>query len=428
MNIVTMALKDLKLLWRDKLGLFWSLVFPLIMALFFGSILGGNGGNQKGLKIIALDLDQSKGSKALLDHLESSDSVSLTMAKADQELGALRGAVLKGRYVAYVMIPKGYGGGNMFFQSDSDANLKVGIDPARRAEAGYLKGILAEGSMKRLTTQFQDPKDLRAQIKKQEQDIDSAEDLKDADKKELKSFMGSFDRLLDKVDFNSGSSTSTGMANPINFQIDSLTAPRTKPASAFEVSFPSAILWAILGTVASFTISLVKERKSGTLFRLYVAPQSIFHIVAGKALACLLACLFVSVVLTLIGTLAFGVRLQNLPGYVLALSSTSFCFVGMMMCLSVLGKTEESVAGSSWGIMLVMAMLGGGMVPLLAMPSWMLTLSHISPVKWGILALEGAIWRGFEMGDFLLPCAILISVGVVALMAGSFIFRKVAYS
>ena len=428
MNIVTMALKDLKLLWRDKLGLFWSLVFPLIMALFFGSILGGNGGKQKGLKVIALDEDQSKGSKALLEQLESSEALTLTRAKENEGVEALRKAVLRGRYVAYVKIPKGYGDGTLFFQSGAGGRLKVGIDPARRAEAGYLKGILAEASMKRLTTQFQDPEDLRAQIKKQEKDIDGAKDLKEDDKKELKSFMGSFDRLLDKVDFNNGSGGSSGVGSPVNFEIDSLSSERRKPASAFEVSFPSAILWAILGTVASFTISMVKERKSGTLFRLYVAPQSLLHIVLGKALACFIACLFVSVALTLVGSLFFGVRLQNLPGYALALTSTTFCFVGMMMCLSVLGKTEESVAGSSWGIMLVMAMLGGGMVPLLAMPSWMLTLSHISPVKWGILALEGSIWRGFDMSDFFLPCGILIAVGFAALTAGTWIFRKIAYS
>jgi ABC-2 type transport system permease protein len=50
----------------------------------------------------------------------------------------------------------------------------------------------------------------------------------------------------------------------------------------------------------------------------------------------------------------------------------------------------------------------------------MTTLSQASPVKWSILALEGAIWRGFTPSEMLLPCTILIAVGGVCLVVGSF--------
>ena len=33
-----LAVKDVRLLWRDKLGFFWVLGFPLLMALFFGTM------------------------------------------------------------------------------------------------------------------------------------------------------------------------------------------------------------------------------------------------------------------------------------------------------------------------------------------------------------------------------------------------------
>jgi ABC-2 type transport system permease protein len=48
----------------------------------------------------------------------------------------------------------------------------------------------------------------------------------------------------------------------------------------------------------------------------------------------------------------------------------------------------------------------------------MQTASNISPVKWGIVALEGAIWRGFGFIDMLLPCAILIVVGAAFYAVG----------
>ena len=50
--VLVLALKDLKLIYRDKFGLFWLLVFPLLMALFFGSIFSGAG--ESGISTILL--------------------------------------------------------------------------------------------------------------------------------------------------------------------------------------------------------------------------------------------------------------------------------------------------------------------------------------------------------------------------------------
>ena len=41
-QILTVALKDLALLRRDKMGLFWIFIFPLIYAVFFGALTGGS--------------------------------------------------------------------------------------------------------------------------------------------------------------------------------------------------------------------------------------------------------------------------------------------------------------------------------------------------------------------------------------------------
>jgi ABC-2 type transport system permease protein len=63
-------------------------------------------------------------------------------------------------------------------------------------------------------------------------------------------------------------------------------------------------------------------------------------------------------------------------------------------------------------------MIGGGMIPLMVMPGWMLRLSDFSPVKWGIMALEGSIWRGYSVAELLPACGILVAVGVVCLALG----------
>jgi ABC-2 type transport system permease protein len=72
----------------------------------------------------------------------------------------------------------------------------------------------------------------------------------------------------------------------------------------------------------------------------------------------------------------------------------------------------------------VMSMLGGGMFPLFLMPPWMQTVSNVSPVKWGILALEGGIWRGFTLSQMARPCGVLLAVGAAGFAAGSAILAR----
>jgi ABC-2 type transport system permease protein len=75
---------------------------------------------------------------------------------------------------------------------------------------------------------------------------------------------------------------------------------------------------------------------------------------------------------------------------------------------------------------MLMAMFGGGMVPLLFMPGFMKTLSNFSPVKWSVLALEGSIWRGFTLSEIAVPCAVLIGIGAVCLAIGVRILSRSA--
>ncbi len=100
------------------------------------------------------------------------------------------------------------------------------------------------------------------------------------------------------------------------------------------------------------------------------------------------------------------------------------CFVGIMMFICTLGRTEQSVGAAGWATLMVMAMVGGGMVPLVFMPSWLRPFSHISPVRWSIFALEGAIWRNFRFTEMISPCLVLLAIGVTAFSLGVIMLRR----
>ena len=194
------------------------------------------------------------------------------------------------------------------------------------------------------------------------------------------------------------------------------------PGSAYAITFPQGVVWGLIGTAAGFAVSIVVERTRGTLFRLQTAPISRTSVLGGKALACFISIVLMTAVLYTLAFFVFRLKPLSVPLLILAVASSAVAFVGVMMLLAVSGKTEQAVGGIGWAVLIVMSMLGGGMIPLFFMPSWMKTIGTFSPVKWSVLAMEGAVWRGFSLEEMLKPCGILIAVGVVCFTIGVRVF------
>ncbi len=414
-GILTLAFKDLRLLWRDRFGMFWVFAFPLIMALLFGSLYSGGGGAQD-IKIGVIDQDQSARSGAYLESLEKTKALQVTRLTLDQA----RQKVRQGDLSAYVLLEKGFG--ELNFGGNRGLPLQVGVDPSKSAVQAYLQGILVQKWFESLQDIFAKPQSLRKLVGRGLMDIDKSDDVSAEQRMVLKTFMGSLDKFLDSVDSDVYSS-----GEPLgNMQIKtvSVISDAARPHSSFDITFPSGILWGLIGCATAFGISIVSERNSGTLRRIRLSPLGRPQIMAGKGVACFIACLATSVLLLVLGKIFFKVHVDDPLLAAMALVSVSLCFVGIMMLISVLGKTERAVSGAGWAVLLVMAMFGGCMMPLAFMPGWMQAVSNLSPVKWGVLAIEGAVWRQFSYAEMLPACGILIGVGALFFAVGVRLFSR----
>ena len=393
----TLAYKDIRLLIRDKATLFWVLVFPLLIGVLFGFVFGGTS-EMSPIPIAVVDQDKSATSKALIDELKKSKSLKVEM----QDLEQAKTAVRKGKKAAYIQIPKDYGAYDPFEKAPEAASIKIGADPSRRIESGMLEGMLQGAAFQAQFGSMNDPDGAWKQrvdkgINSPSTDQATKDFLRQIDKY-MSSHSGKQDMQLDGPKIVKQDEKKEGSG----------------PASSFEITFPQALVWGILGVVSTFAISLVKERQQGTLLRLTVSPMTFTKILAGKGLACFLSVEAVMLGLLLLGHFMFKVRLLDPIVLTMAMASTGVAFVGVMLLLSTLGKTEQAVSGSSWGVMILMAMFGGGMLPIAMMPGWMQRVSDLSPLKWSTLAIEGAIWRGFGVQEMFLPCGVLIGVGLVS--------------
>jgi ABC-2 type transport system permease protein len=412
-RIITLAFKDLTVLRREKEALFWIFLFPLIFALFFGFLSGGGGGERGKLHLAVVDEDNSEGSRSLLDKLRKSDSLVIHDKAVDDtplSAEAARNAVRRGDLTAFLVVPKGYGETAESFWQEGKP-LELGIDPARTAEAGMLDGVLMQTVYSGMQDQFVDPKKAKANTDKALAELDKAPNMDPEQKKLLKSFLGDLGKFMGNAAPQAMEHSPFAAGNKLK-KVPVLLEEESKPRSAFEVTFPSSVTWGMYGCIITFAISIVSERTKGTLIRLRMSPLSWAEIVAGKGLACFLVSVFVAVVLMFLGHLLFGIRVENVIGLALAIVSAAFCYTGLMMALAGFGKTEKAVSGSAAAIFMPLAMIGGGMIPLAFMPAWMQSVSNISPTKWNIVALEGAIWRGSSLVEMLLPCGVLIAIGL----------------
>src|SRR5689334_11838246 len=107
-TLLTIAAKDLRLLVRDRKGLFWVLGFPLAMALFFGSMFGGAGGDDDGprkIHVFLVDDDGTEASRDVVERFRAAPALDVETADHD----AAWRAVQEGRAAAFVALPKGFG-------------------------------------------------------------------------------------------------------------------------------------------------------------------------------------------------------------------------------------------------------------------------------------------------------------------------------
>jgi ABC-2 type transport system permease protein len=326
------------------------------------------------------------------------------------------------------LIPRGFGQAREHPFWGGPPKLEIGVDPSRFAESAMLEGLLTQEMAKGLQDLFNSPRKMTGELSESVEALRNDPDADPSFIAAMQLFSNALDTFMTKVEEQSQGSDGADDAGfrgfqPVEFVKTDVDEQRRGPRNFYAVSFPQGILWGIMGCAAGFGISLVSERTSGTLVRLRMSPISRVQILAGKGLACLLTVVAVCVVMLVFAAVVFQVRPTTPALLPAAIASVAICFVGVMMLLAVVGKTERAAGGIGWAILTVMAMIGGGMVPVFIMPAWMQGISTISPVRWAIIAIEGAVWRSYSVAEMWLPCVILLSIGVGCFAIGARAFR-----
>jgi len=149
----------------------------------------------------------------------------------------------------------------------------------------------------------------------------------------------------------------------------------------------SMLAYGILSTsFINLGISIAADRDTGALRRLRGTPATASSYFIGKILLVATASLAEAIVLLSVGVLFFKLRL---PATVFGWFTLTWVFLlGIVSCsllgifISNLASNAVSAAVVTNGPAVGLQFLSGTYVPLAVLPTWMLTLGSIFPVKW----------------------------------------------
>lgn len=421
--ILTLAMKDIRLLLRDKGAVFFTFAFPAIYAIFFGLIFSSLGDYRgRRIPVYLVDEDRTPQSEAFARALADSGEVELDATTHEEGIDAVR----HGRRPLCLVIPRGFGLAREAILAGETTRLQIATDPARPAESAIAVGAIQRHLMLDVKRLFSDPERLRDQLAAARERLDARTDLNDAVHAALDSFLTSAESAAAVL--NTTSRPASGPADravwePIRIETLDIQVKRDRPRNLYAVTFPLGMMWGLLGCTAAFGVGMALERRRGTLRRVSVAPLTSVQILAGKMLAALVVIVSVSAAMLALARVGFGVVPASTLFVAMAVVSIACAFIGIMLLLSNLGRTETSAAGVSWGVLTLLSMLGGGMVPINLMPEWMKTIATCSPVFWSIRALEGGLWREYSLEEMLVPCAVLVGIGAACFALGAAMLR-----
>lgn len=186
----------------------------------------------------------------------------------------------------------------------------------------------------------------------------------------------------------------------------------------YQVLVPSYIVTFAFFLVLTVGWLFVAERRHGTIVRLRAAPLTRGQILLGKILPCLLISLLQGVLLLIAGKIVFGMSWGPRPEMLIPLViCTSLAAVGLSMLVAAVAKTETQVAVYGTLLVLVLAGISGSLMPRDLMPEQMQQLSRITPHAWALDAYAQLLTNPEpQMATVWTACAILAAFGFTFLL------------
>ena len=370
---------NLRRIFRDRIGVFFLVVFPFLLILAIGAVFGSGftpvvgvvstGSGPLGAELVR-ELDRTEGIE-----VRSFD---------DRE--ALTEAVERGRVEAGLVIVQGY-----------DRRVRSG----ETVEIPFIARPTGSGAQVGLTVD--------AVLAEQSAAIRAAR-LLEAER------LGSFEEALTRA---------RALAGDLRrVEVRERVAGGEEAIGGFDYgAAQELVLFVFVNSLAASSM-LIQSRKLGTSRRMLASPTSAGTILVGETLGRFAIALFEGVLIFLGTLLLFGVDWGDPASGVAIVVLFSLVGTGAAMLMGSSLHNEEQAGGFGVFIGLGFAALGGCMVPIDLFPPAMVTIAHVTPHAWAMDAFDEVLRRGGTIPDVLPELGVLAAYAAVLLVVASVVFRR----
>ncbi len=368
MNVLRIAIGDLRRVAKDRMALLWLLAMPLVMTYVFGSALRGGGPQATWIPVI--NLDRQELSALFVDQLRA-EGYWIEMKDPTAQ------AELKAKWPYGVVIPPGF----------TDAILH-----GRQIKIPLVKG---DGTPERI---------LEVQSRLLHAIVRFTEGLALADVSH---------RPWDDA---SRAALKQALARP---QLLTVTRQSNRtlrpPPSGFSQSLPGMLVMFVMQMVLTYGgVSLVNDRVGGQLRRLVATPIHPLEAYGAKVLARVVLACAQAIVLLVCGALLFRLPLGDHPLYLVPVVLTLALVAG---CLSVLVgllcSTEKQVILVAIFGALVLSALGGCWWPIELVPQTFKTIAMLTPSYWAMHGLQSVLYFGRSNEVLIFECPVLLGFAIL---------------
>jgi len=173
------------------------------------------------------------------------------------------------------------------------------------------------------------------------------------------------------------------------------------------------------------SLSVARERETGTFDQLLVTPLRQVDILIGKGLPGLLIGLVEASVIVAAAVWWFDVPLR---GGLIALYLGLFLFVvavaGVGLMISSLAATQQQALLGVFLFMVPSIILSGFATPIANMPVWEQQLTLINPMRYFLVVARTVFLEGADVASLVPQYWPMAAIGVVTLAAAAWLFRR----
>jgi ABC-2 type transport system permease protein len=376
---LVIAAKDLRERLRDRSAFVLAIAAPFGLAAIFGQLIP-SGGDAFHASYAYVDMDDSDVSAAFLNGpLTAIQEAGIADIEVVESIDEARAAIEAGDAAAAALVPAGFG------------EAVIGGEAATIAIIGDTNAGLATDILRSLAEGYAG--ELEA-VRLSVATVAAAEG-------------GSADpaRLAELA------AAAVTTPSPISV-VDAEAELRQMPPTTFYAA--SMAIFFLFFTAQFGILSLLAERRQGTLPRLVAAPIPPWSIVAGKAIGSFILGIVAMAVLVTASTFLLGAEWGDPIGVTALVLAAVIAAMGITALITTLARTEEQAGGWNAIVAVTLGILGGSFFDLSQAPELLSRLSFLTPHAWFLQGLDEMAAPSFTLVDLALPIAALLGIGVVS--------------